>query len=122
MHCKQVPNTDIYYQEGGNATYIMDISLFMQYLKTHVMKSGELANFTGTKLDLKTKVLKGLKKIKILSPIVNIMKKHMGSVDYRNATPVMRDILVKTVNQDLSEYAKKIKLYSINGLYSKLNS
>ncbi len=57
MHCKQVPYTDIYYQEGGNATYIMEISLFMQYLRTHVMKSGELANFTGKKLDLKTNKL-----------------------------------------------------------------
>jgi pimeloyl-ACP methyl ester carboxylesterase len=36
------------------------------------------------------------------------MKKHMGSVDYRNASPLMRDVLVKTVNQDLSENAKKI--------------
>ena len=37
------------------------------------------------------------------------MKKHTGSVDYRNATPKMREILVKTVNEDLGECAKKIK-------------
>ncbi len=58
---------------------------------------------------IKQTILKKLKKMKILSPLVNIMKKHIGSVDYRNATPIMRDILVKTVNQDLSENAKKIK-------------
>ncbi len=52
---------------------------------------------------------KMIKKIKILSPLVNIMKKHMGSADYKNASPIMRDVLVKTVNEDLSEYAKKIK-------------
>ncbi len=56
----------------------------------------------------KQSLLKALKKIKIFSPLVNLMKKHMGSVDYRNASPVMRDVLVKTVNQDLSENAKKI--------------
>lgn len=51
---------------------------------------------------------KSLKKIKIFSPVVNFMKKHMGSEDYRNATPRMREILVKTVNQDLSECARKV--------------
>ncbi len=57
----------------------------------------------------KQSIYKTLKKVKIFNPIVNIMKKHVGSEDYRNATPLMREILVKTVNQDLSEYAKKIK-------------
>ena len=37
------------------------------------------------------------------------MKKHMGSEDYRKASGVMRDVLVKTVNQDLSDFARKIK-------------
>lgn len=59
--------------------------------------------------NFKQSILKFLKKIKILNPLVNIMKKHMGSVDYRNASPIMRDVLVKTVNQDLSENAKLIK-------------
>ena len=52
--------------------------------------------------------LEFIKKIKIFNPILNMMKKHMGSVDYRNATPKMRDVLVKTVNQDLSENAQNI--------------
>jgi len=58
---------------------------------------------------LKQSIFKTLKKVKIFNPLVNIMKKHVGSEDYRNASPIMREILVKTVNQDLSEYAKKIK-------------
>ena len=57
----------------------------------------------------KQSLLKFLKKLKIFNPIVNLMKKHTGSVDYRNASPMMRDILVKTVNEDLSECAKKIE-------------
>jgi len=57
----------------------------------------------------KQNIFKKVKKIKILAPLVNVMKKHIGSVDYRNATPIMREVLVKTVNQDLSENAKKIK-------------
>lgn len=51
---------------------------------------------------------KAIKKVSILKPLVNLMKKHTGSVDYRNASPLMREVLVKTVNQDLSDYAKKI--------------
>ncbi len=57
----------------------------------------------------KQNFLKKMKKVKIFKPIVNIMKKHMGSVDYKNASPMMRNVLVKTVNEDLSEYAKKVK-------------
>ena len=57
----------------------------------------------------KQSLYKGLKKVKIFNPLVNIMKKHVGSEDYRNASPLMREVLVKTVNQDLSENAKKIK-------------
>ena len=56
----------------------------------------------------KQSVLKALKKVKILSPLANLMKKYTGSVDYKKASPIMRDVLVKTVNEDLSECAKKI--------------
>ena len=37
------------------------------------------------------------------------MKKYIGSRDYKAASPMMRQILVNTVNEDLSEYAKKIE-------------
>ncbi len=57
----------------------------------------------------KQSLFKKIKRIKLLKPLVNVMKKHMGSIDYRNATPIMREVLVKTVNQDLSDCARKIK-------------
>ena len=58
---------------------------------------------------MKQSLFKAMKKVKIFNPMMNYLKKHMGSVDYRNATPLMREVLVKVINQDLSEYAKKIK-------------
>lgn len=61
----------------------------------------------------KQSLFKTLKKVKIFSPLVKYMKNHTGSVDYRNASPMMKDILVKTVNEDLSECAKKIKCPSL---------
>ena len=36
-------------------------------------------------------------------------KKHIGSTDYRNASPIMRQILVEHVNYDITEEVKKIK-------------
>lgn len=56
----------------------------------------------------KTKLLKGLKKIPLLNKLEGYAKKHMGSVDYRNASPMMRNILVEHVNLSLEEEVKKI--------------
>lgn len=48
--------------------------------------------------------------IKKISPkLLNKIKTKVGSSDYRNATPMMRDILVKTVNEDLSLLIPNIK-------------
>ena len=57
----------------------------------------------------KQKMLKKLKKVPGLNLIAEMMKKHVGSEDYRNASPIMREILVKHVNTDAIENAKKIK-------------
>ena len=57
---------------------------------------------------LKETILKKLKKLPGLNNLGEYMKKHIGSEDYRNASPVMRETLVNTVNVDLSNYAKKI--------------
>ena len=58
---------------------------------------------------VKTKMLKVLKKTPVLNKFENYIKKHVGSTDYRNASVMMRKILVKHVNTDLSEEVKKIK-------------
>lgn len=61
------------------------------------------------KLSMKTKILKSLKKVPILKKLEPWAKKHMGSTDYRNASPIMRKILVEHVNLDITEEVKKIK-------------
>jgi pimeloyl-ACP methyl ester carboxylesterase len=60
------------------------------------------------KMSLKVKILKKLKKVPILNKFENFFKKHIGSEDYKKATPIMREILVKTVNLNLKEYVSKI--------------
>ncbi len=61
------------------------------------------------KVSLKVKILKFLGKIKFLRPLINLAKKHMGSTDYRNASDMMRKVLVSTVNLDITEDVKNIK-------------
>ena len=58
---------------------------------------------------LKTKFYKLIKRIKSLSWLEKILKNKIGSQDYKNASPIMRGILVKVINENLSECAKKIK-------------
>lgn len=61
------------------------------------------------KLPLKTKILKAAKKVPLLNKLEGFAKKHIGSTDYKNASEMMRKILVETVNLDIREDVKKIK-------------
>ena len=62
---------------------------------------------------LKVRFLKGVKRLPGMGKISEFAKKHMGSTDYRNASPIMREILVKHVNEDITELVKKIKCPTI---------
>ena len=61
------------------------------------------------KVTMKARLLKTLKKVPILNKLEDFAKRHMGSTDYRNASGVMRNILVGHVNLDIKEDVKKIK-------------
>lgn len=62
------------------------------------------------KPSLKLRMLKSLKKIPGINKLEGFAKNHMGSRDYKNASAVMKKILVNVVNEDLSECAKKINV------------
>ena len=61
------------------------------------------------KMSLKTKIMKKMANIRFLSPLVEIVKKHVGSTDYRKASVMMRKVLVSTVNLDITDDIKNIK-------------
>ena len=61
------------------------------------------------KKTFKVRLLKLFKRVSILKGLENYVKKHTGSTDYRNATPMMRQVLVKHVNLDLTSELSKIK-------------
>ena len=65
------------------------------------------------KLSLKTKMLKTAKKIPGLNKLEGFAKKHIGSTDYKNASPLMRQILVETVNYDIRNQIPNIKCPTI---------
>lgn len=60
------------------------------------------------KLSTKTKILKFAKKVPGLNKLEGFAKKHIGSTDYKQASDMMRKILVETVNLDIREDVKKI--------------
>ena len=63
----------------------------------------------NTELPLSVKILKGIKKLPGMDKIGEFAKNFIGSRDYKAASPVMRQILVKVVNEDLSSFAKDIE-------------
>lgn len=62
------------------------------------------------KPSLKLRMLKSLKKIPGINKLEGFAKNHMGSRDYKNASEIMKKILVNVVNEDLSECVKKINV------------
>lgn len=64
---------------------------------------------TKQNLSLKVRLLKKLKTLPGLNQLGEKMKKYIGSRDYKAASPMMRQILVNTVNEDLSIYARQIE-------------
>lgn len=60
-------------------------------------------------MPIKTKILKVAKKVPLLNKLEGFAKKHIGSTDYKNASEMMRKILVETVNLDIRDDVKKIK-------------
>lgn len=62
------------------------------------------------KLGMKTKVLKTLKKVPVVNKLEGFAKKHIGSTDYRQASTLMREIMVNHVNLDISNQLNKIKV------------
>ena len=73
------------------------------------------------KKGIKTKILKSLKKVPGIKNLEGWAKNHMGSRDYKAASPIMKQVLVQTVNEDLSDDAKKIKVPVIL-IYGNLDS
>lgn len=61
------------------------------------------------KPSLKVRILKKAKAIPGLGSLAEKMKNHLGSTDYKNASPLMKEILVKHINTDLTEQIKNIK-------------
>lgn len=97
------------------------IKLNLKYNNTINIKKNILIDSAGirSKLSafkkLKIKIFKFLKKIASLSLIKKIypnleenIKNKFGSSDYNNASPIMKETLVKLVNEDLSDNLSKI--------------
>jgi pimeloyl-ACP methyl ester carboxylesterase len=61
------------------------------------------------KKSFKVKLLKFMKKVPVINQLEDYMKTKIGSRDYRNASPIMKKVLVNTINEDKTEYLKQIE-------------
>lgn len=68
---------------------------------------------SNKKANIKLKILKFMKKVPIIKNLEEYMKKRIGSRDYRNASPIMRKIIVNVINENLSKFLPKIKASTI---------
>lgn len=85
--------------------------------KIVLLDSAGIKPKTTLKKQIKQKWFKICKKVanskvgKKLSPgLVEKMQKKHGSADYRNATPLMRQVMVKAINEDLTNLLPNIKV------------
>lgn len=85
--------------------------------KVILVDSAGIKNKKNIDKSFKIKVIKSFKSVifnkitnKLFPGLLNKLKSKMGSVDYRNATPVMRDTLVKLVNEDLTDILSNINV------------
>lgn len=76
-----------------------------------ISSAGIVSKMNLTK-KIKQKIFKlGKKLITNTSPnLLNHLKKHFGSDDYKKASPTMRETLIKLVNEDLKAYLEKINV------------
>ena len=79
------------------------------------------------KPSLKVRTLKLLKKTigKAMPNLVDKMKNKLGSTDYKNASPIMKKILVNVVQEDLTALLKQVKystllIWGVNDLETPL--
>lgn len=68
----------------------------------------ELPFYKSVYFKARIAVFKCLKRLIPLGLSEDWLRNKFGSADYKNADPVMRDILVKTVNEDLSDIAPRV--------------
>lgn len=78
-----------------------------------VLLSSPFRRNINKKVNIKIKIIKVLKKIPYLNKLSNYFKNKLGSTDYKNATPRMKEILVNVVKSNLEEDIKKIKSSTI---------
>ncbi len=78
-----------------------------------VLLSSPFRRNISKKTNIKIKIFKILKKISLLNKLSDYFKNKIGSSDYKNATPRMREILVNVVNSNIEENIKLIKASTV---------
>lgn len=85
--------------------------------KIILIGSAGIVNKKSLRVRLKIKTFKFCKKIAQLKPIKMIfpnlldkVKNHFGSADYKDANPIMKETMVKLINEDVRNFLPKINV------------
>ena len=85
--------------------------------KIILIGSAGIVNKKSLKVRLKIKTFKFCKKFAQIKPIKSMfpdlldkVKKHFGSSDYKDASPIMRETMVKLINEDVRNFLPLIKV------------
>ena len=96
---------------------MLNKKLDFEVSKIILVDSAGIKNKKNIEKSFKVRIIRFLKKIVfnkltnwLFPRLLNKIKSRMGSADYRNASPVMRDTLVKIINEDLTEFLPNINV------------
>lgn len=115
---QNITEVDLIGHSNGGRIIIkmMSNNLNFKVNKIVLIGSAGIVHEKTTKQKIKLSIVKFGKKVIGFKPIKKLMpnaeeklKNRMGSVDYRNASPIMKDTLVCLVNEDLQEYLPNVK-------------
>ncbi|MGN1337633.1 MAG: alpha/beta fold hydrolase [Candidatus Coprovivens sp.] len=101
-------NIDNPYMIGHSFGGKITLMYASKYITNRIILLASPYKKSTKKPSLKVRILKQMKKIPGLGNISDKIKSKMGSTDYKNASPTMRNILVKHVNTGIEENIKKI--------------
>ncbi len=92
-------------------------SLNFKVNKIILIGSAGIVHKKSLKIKLKIRTFKFCKKFaelglvkKVFPNLLDKVKKHFGSDDYKNASPILRSTMVKLINEDVREFLPKINV------------
>ncbi len=119
IESQKIKELDLIGHSNGGRIIIKMMSRKLKFKVNKIIFIGSagIVHKKSLKLRIRTRIFKIGKKIalsklmkKIFPDMLNKLQSYFGSDDYRNSSPVMRETMVKIINEDVREYLPNIKV------------